>query len=450
MSKKRTDFSLGLWLIIVFVLFFGAVIFIGGQSWGEARRAYKVRFPVTYALPDEIKPGSQIFCGASMVGTVKDIELRAVTAEGEKQPVLWAYLDIRVNSLIDLRKDCRILARGPLLGGSGKLAIQDPGKDGAPLPEGALIDGAATGSLDEALDMLNAELDPQNAAGLLALVKHQLDVRDKRSIMAKVHSSLDDLNNITVRLAHQLDESDREVLLAKLHGVLDNINQTTAALRAEMDVQADGALLAKVHGTLDAVGRGLDGVVGMVEENRPGIHATLETVQRAVGTVEGEIIQPLTWELNRTNTGSLLNQLHTSFERVNHSLANIKVISEKTKTGVVLNEGRFDQLMMNLTETSVHLKGASKDLRRNPWRLFYRPSLEETKQLNIFDAAREFAEAASSLDDSATRLKALLAAADGNLAADDPKLQAIYDRLEQTFEDYTHAEEALWKQLEVR
>jgi uncharacterized protein YPO0396 len=117
---------------------------------------------------------------------------------------------------------------------------------------------------------------------------------------------------------------------------------------------------------------------------------------------------------------------------------------------VVLNEDRLNQLMLNLNETAVHLKSAGKDLRRNPWRLFYRPSLEETKQLNIFDAAREFAEAASRLDDSATQLSALMKSHDGTVPADDPDLAKIRERLKQTFEDYTRAEEALWKQLDVR
>ncbi len=117
---------------------------------------------------------------------------------------------------------------------------------------------------------------------------------------------------------------------------------------------------------------------------------------------------------------------------------------------MVLNKDHINHVIRDLTETAAHLKSAGKDLRRNPWRLFYRPSLEKTRQLNIFDAAREFSEAAARLDDSATQLAALMESRDGGVLVDDPELQAIRLRLRETFEDYSRAEEALWKQLEVR
>jgi hypothetical protein len=79
--------------------------------------------------------------------------------------------------------------------------------------------------------------------------------------------------------------------------------------------------------------------------------------------------------------------------------------------------------------------------------LLYRPSLKETKELNIFDAAREFAEAASSLDDAAAQLRALTEAREEKISADDPELIEIKARLQETFERYKVAEESLWREL---
>ena len=449
MAKQRNYFSLGLWVLAVLALFFAALIFIGGRQWGRAYRAYTLRYPVTFALPDEIKPGAQIYCGGTPVGRVEGIKLRAVEGQAPASS-LWAYLDIRVNRIVELRSDCSIVARGLLLGGGGKLIITDPGRGGPVLDQGAVIDGAPSGSVDAAIDALNAELDPRNPAGLLSTIRAQLDPADVHGILGKVHGSLDDLNAMTRSLARQFEPAERDALLAKLHAVLDNVNAATGQLREQMQAGGDATLLAKVHAALDRVNRSLTGVSGMVEENRPTIREALQAVQRTADTIEHGVAEPIASELNLANTQSLLNQLHRSFEKINVSLADVEVMSDKAKTVVVLNEDRFNQLMMNISETAAHLKGAAKDLRRNPWRLFYRPSLEETKQLNIFDAAREFAEAASRLDDSATQLSALMKSYGGNIPADDPDLAEIRTRLEQTFEDYARAEEALWKQLDVR
>jgi ABC-type transporter Mla subunit MlaD len=260
---------------------------------------------------------------------------------------------------------------------------------------------------------------------------------------------LDDLNEVTGHVARQVNPDQREALMNKLHLVLDNVNATTASLRAEMATTTEGVLLAKVHDALDSVNRGLAEVTGMLEENRPVVHETLLGVERTTRTLEHEIAAPIAAELNRENVRSLLAQLHMSFELINTSLADIQEVSSRARTIVTLNEDRFNRLITDVSETAVHLKSASKDLRRNPWRLFYRPSLEETKQLNIFDAAREFAEAAARLDDSAARLDALIKLHGGQVPADAPELAEIAGRLKETFEDYTQAEEALWKQLDV-
>ena len=125
-------------------------------------------------------------------------------------------------------------------------------------------------------------------------------------------------------------------------------------------------LVAKVHEALDSVNRSLAEVTGMIEENRPGITDTLSTLRRTSATVERDIVEPIASELNRENTRSLLSQLHGSFEKVDGSLDDIRVISGRAKTMVVLNEERFNRLVQNVAETAAHLKSASKDLQRNP------------------------------------------------------------------------------------
>ncbi|MCH7814840.1 MAG: hypothetical protein IID40_12565, partial [Planctomycetes bacterium] len=161
MGKQRDYFSLGLWVIVVAVLFVGGLIFIGGRQWGQRYQGYVVRYPATFALPDEIKTGAQIYCGSALVGRVTGVALRRGPGD-EGASRLWAYLDVRVDPIVELRSDCSIVARGSLLGGGGRLIITDPGRSGDVLAPGALIDGSPAGTMDAALDALNAEIDPDN------------------------------------------------------------------------------------------------------------------------------------------------------------------------------------------------------------------------------------------------------------------------------------------------
>jgi hypothetical protein len=104
----------------------------------------------------------------------------------------------------------------------------------------------------------------------------------------------------------------------------------------------------------------------------------------------------------------------------------------------------------NFVETSEHLKATAKDLYRNPWRLLYQPSDKESRELNVFDASRSFAEAAARLDNASIRLQGMIEAGGGALRPDDPELLTIRQSLQDTFEQFSAAEKALWKQLNLQ
>jgi ABC-type transporter Mla subunit MlaD len=449
MATQTQSFRLGLTVLVILVLLFGSLLFIGGSNlWGPPSTAYAVRFPVSFPLPDEIKGGAPVFCGLRKVGSVQHVEHETRPAPGRTgAPELFVRLDFTVSNDVQMRSDCRVTARGPLLGGGGKLIITDPGSRGDPLPAGTVINGTAGGTFDATLDVLAREIDPDNPAGLLAQVKTELDADNARSLIAKIHRSVDDLNAITASISRQVDPREKEALLAKLNVILDRVNEATGYLRDQVTPDKEGMLLAKLHAGLDTLNLGLTAATDLLEDNRPTIDETLASVQRTADTLDRRITTPIGEQLDVTAEASMLSKLHTLFDRLNGSLADLNVVTGKTKRVLVLNEERINHILANVDETSVHLKAAAKDVRRSPWRLLHKPTLKETKQLNIFDAAREFAEAAAYLDDSATQLRALMESRGGQIPADDPDLQRIRAQLEETFERFTVAEESLWKQL---
>ncbi len=448
MARQTNYFSLGISVIVIAILFFAILMFVGGRGWGTSYHDYVVRYPANYPLPDEIKPGAGVHCGASLVGQVTEFELKLGTDdEGESR--LWAFVDIKVDQIIQLRSSCRIVARGLVLGGGGKLVILDPGTLGDIIEPGSTIDGAPAATFDAALDIMTGELDPSNPRGLLTSIKQQLDPNDARSLITKIHASMGDLNLVTKRIAIQLNPGDQAALMGKMLAIMDNVNEITVELREQMRTESDTAMLAKLHVTLDTLNAGLMEATGVLTENRTAIKGTMANLQETSDTVRSRIVEPIAQELDRKNIGGLLATLHSSFSMVNASLANLEVVTSRAKSMTVLNESRINRLIVDASEMAIHLSAAGKDLRRNPWRLFYRPSLDETKELNIFDASREFSMAAARLDDSVAQLKSLMENYGGAVPVDAPEIAAIKERLGQTFEDYKKAEEALWNQLEI-
>ena len=120
-----------------------------------------------------------------------------------------------------------------------------------------------------------------------------------------------------------------------------------------------------------------------------------------------------------------------------------------TKSVVTLNKERVGELVQNATMASAHLKQGIKELKIHPWKLLFKPSEAEQRELNLFNVAREFAEASYYLDDAAVRLKALLEAQEGLIPATDPDLIDIRSDLAASIDRFSAAEQALWRALSI-
>ena len=86
--------------------------------------------------------------------------------------------------------------------------------------------------------------------------------------------------------------------------------------------------------------------------------------------------------------------------------------------------------------------GRSCDGARNPWRLIHKPEEPEIRSQNIHDAARAFSNGAEQLDQALAKLKAV----DPKTVAPE-QIKKIQDHLRKTFENFSKAEQALWKEF---
>lgn len=446
MPEQGNTFKLGLTVIVFFVLFFGVLVFIAGNVGGGGQK-FVVRFPADQ-ITARLKKGGEVVCGGQNVGSITSIRLQEEPGKNGT-PALYVYVTAQVESVVGLRDDCKIVPGEPLLGEVSKLEIRDRGI-GRPVSAERPIDGKATPGINASIGLLAEQLDPKKKDSLISMIRGQLDVDNAVSLVAKIHKSLDDLNVVTRNVSLQLNPGQRDVLLSKLHAVLDNINSATGYLRDQVDAKRSEAVLAKVHVALDSLNKALATTSSMLEENRQPIGQTVAYVRNTARMLDERIAARIAEQLDVNNAASLLADVHGAMDRLNNSLEDMNKITGTGREVIVSNKDMINKTVANLKETSEALKAGIKEVARNPWRLLYKPTEQESKEMKVFDAARSFADAAAQLDDSIVRLKSIVDARGGQIRSDDKELINLRDALQHSVEQFGQAEQALWKQLDVR
>jgi len=448
MPKQRNTFQLGLMVIVVAALLLVAVIFIGGRSLAPT---VPIRVLVRHDLRiPQLKTGAPIICGPQQVGSVTSVTSIETALPDRPNVSDFLFFEVlaRVYRSIDLRSDCRIAVEGQILGNQGQLVIENRGTD----PRRASLDtpifAKAIGFASD-LAMITQQFDEMNPASLLSQIKRQLDAESPRSIVAKVHKIIDDLKAMTLSLRNTVDPDRDDAVMAKVHSILDHLNAITRAIGQQLETGDEQMLMTKLHRNLDLLNRGLADVVDTIEENRADLRATVRSTSQVAARLDETVLPAVEQELTRADAASLLAKAHGVFEDLNTALANFNAVSDRARRVAVLAEDPVLTLVRNAKEASDHLKAAAKDLRRHPWKLIHQPDDTELKQALIFDAVREFADAAGSLDDAVGRLKALHEAGGEDLSGDDPTLRAFREELDAATERFSAAEKALWKQLDI-
>jgi ABC-type transporter Mla subunit MlaD len=446
MPAERNAFKLGLTLLLLFVLFWGVIWFLAPRGGGDL--VLQVRYPhEQFATP--LKSGGEVMCGGKTVGSVQRLDLRELMDENTGYTGCYAVVTFKIDSSVGLRRDARIEPTEALLGGMAALVVRDRGL-GEPAKAGDLLDGQPAMGITDLTGLLGRQLDPRNPTGLLAMVSTQLDAADSRSLLGKVHKSLDDINVLTRNIAGESNAGEKTALLAKLHEILNHVNETTASLREQMDVRTNTAAVARLHAVLDSLNAGLATVQGMLDENREPIRGTIRHVEATSRILEQQIAARLAEQLDTSNAAGLLARIHLAIDKLGRSVEDVNSITGDVRDVIALNKGNIDATIGNLKETSDHLKAGSKEIRLNPWLLLYTPTQNETAQANLFGTARAFTEAATRLDDAIARLEVISRHGKPEAPGHRDEVERIRAQLDETFRKFTEIELKLWEQLNIK
>lgn len=450
MATPRNAYKVGLMSVICMTAAFGILVWVG-KGVGSETRILRIRFKCDPNMPT-LSQGSAVLVGGQRVGRVVTAELHRNADAGPNAPPSEAYIVIveaEIKDFIELRRDAQVFAEGPPLGGDGLIKI-DLGKDERIMDSTEVVQGSQPAGFSAILASLQSELDTSDVNSLLYRIKYQLDPGMRDSLMNRLLVSMNDLNRMTEALRTEMSPTERDSLIAKLRASMTNVQSATGSLAEQMDAERPGGLLGKVHGAVDTVSGSLTTVSRIVASTETPVNETLTHVASTARKLDTEVMENIAKQTDPENVEGLVSRVNTAAARLNDALADIKYVTGTTREVLVLNRDNINKMLMNFKETSEHLKGATKYVLERPWRLINAPSKTEDRQHVIFDATRNFAEAANRLDDATIQLKALAELHDGQIPADNVDLKRLRTDLEATRAKFQQAEQQLWRELNVK
>ena len=220
----------------------------------------------------------------------------------------------------------------------------------------------------------------------------------------------------------------RDQTLPKVNGAVDSFHQTgdsATHLVRHVDEKLD-PIVGKYDAVTEKAGGALDSIHEMIGPSSRTSTAPWPTSTRSPAT-------------SKASCRSLLDQgglgidgTRAALESVQKTVENTKDISASVRSVIAGNKGKLDSIIASVKATGDNLKAASIEIRHSPWRLLYKPSSGEVANLNVYDAARQFADGANELNDAAQALKD----AANDKQADPKKVQEMINRLEKTFANF--------------
>jgi len=191
---------------------------------------------------------------------------------------------------------------------------------------------------------------------------------------------------------------------------------------------------------------------------------TMEAIRREFDSDDPESILSLVkYEVNRGNEDSVVSslknvavelekgipavtdQIEQTFAKVDVALETAQSVLEDLKE--LTGDEHLDRIVSNIAEVSVNLKLTSREVRRAPWKLLYKPNQKEFKIQALVDSAGAFAAGAERLDSAALSLQRVMSEAGDKLSPDNDRIKSMVAELESSFEQFQKAERKFWEEL---
>ena len=405
MSKERNALKAGAFIIGSIAVVVALVIAIKGTTAFQSSD----RRTVEFALEDNIgglRVGDEVRIGGAKVGDVHEIEVVQAAVGAATRPSAGGLIRVTfgVPKAYAIREGAKIGVETSVTGQS-VLNFTSLGT-GQPLAATTPLKGAPSG-LAAAFTRV-----PELLASL------------QNETLPRVHGTIDDVRGQTIPRVNSTIESFKVTA--------DSSTQLVKKVQGEIDPAVE-----KYNKVADNTAGMMGEIKDVFGDTKMDIRSTMSNVASATGSLKTSLPGIL------EKVDAAVVKVNTTLEKTTEAMEDVKAIAASSKSVIAGNKGKLDGMIASLKATSDNLKNATADIRRSPWRLLYRPSNKETSNLNIYDAARQFAEGANDLNDATQALRDAL----NSKTADGEQIKKLMSAMEESFKRFNDVEQKLWSEV---
>ncbi len=249
--------------------------------------------------------------------------------------------------------------------------------------------------------------------------------------------NIDDMGSGQLLLASNELAGNASVFTSLEASVADAVPEVRSIIT---DVKAQ--TLPKANDTLVSFKQSADTINGYLGDTKPDFRGTMSNLNAITKDTKAKlpgIMDHADAFIKQVNDN--LEGARGTLEDLKVAIANVKNITATARDVVAGNKSRLDNIIAGLKASSDNLKGATAEIRRSPWRILYHPGPGEMDNLELYDAARQFADGANNVNDAALALRDALA----NPNTDRAQLQKLMEQLNTSFTGFNAVEQKLWK-----
>lgn len=395
-----------------------AVFFTLQKLSFEQRTTYQIRFSVEAGVAG-LSPGGEV-----RIGGLKRGEVLAINPHYEDGALRALDVDIAISSSITVYRNAKVLRVAPLLGNTAWINFVTVGTPRETNAAGASVEVATVPAGDriEAIDapgMLTSIVGEKSAEQIVTII-------DRATTFSEV-------------LERVPSDYDGTIVPA-----LDAARDTIVELRADYGrwrLKVDEALTSATDAAAN-LERATDGATALVadahavlRDNRPRIDNTLINVESASANARDAI------DDIRTKTLPQVSDLLTQGER---ALVEFADALDRLDKEVAERLPDIRSFLSDARVAAQQLKLATIEVRRNPWRLLYRPSTEILEHEQLYEATRSFAFATGDLRSAADSIQEALKVRPHLLESDPDARDRLQRSLLDALDRYEEAQRRLF------
>ena len=425
MAEAHNNVKAGLFMAVGIILTLAVIVVLADlKRLMTPKQTVAVRFALADGLQG-LKDGAQVTIGNVPAGAVTAIEHHE-----ESGVVVAAVVNFTIPKAYKLYDNAMIELVVPPLGSGTKLNIKDFGSqvEGEGYSGSSWLYEAGDDPIKGGIESSRLTRDLTKDMGIREEQRQQI-----AAIIANVKKITD-----TVAAEPQ-----------KLTQIIDNARDTTANLKDTSEklktFVADATerrekWFARLDSITEKADEAIETARRMLTENEEVIKDALAKARDTMGNAK---------EITARVREQTLAKIHGALDKARAAVDDIKETTGDAKALLTGQRPVLERTIANARLVSDQLKLAAIEIRRSPWRLMYKPSDEELNTDNLYDSARSFALAASTLDSTTESMRAIVERYNGQeIDAGDTNLQLMLDNLHQSFEKFLAAETAFWEALD--